>query len=174
MFNISFNSDIAPDSDHGQFGTILFGAESDNFNSYFTSFSRKSYEDQWRNSVRILLKDRKPTGLFCNVDLEEDGTGLLWLYTVIPAEDAKCEKNRETGYYITQRFLPVCTDPNTFLTRKYWEFEDGTQGKEISYYFLDLAAPERFFDYLDPETCGISSWFVSETDMRDFAEMGEP
>lgn len=116
----------------------------------------------------MAVQDRKVSALFFNVDLEVDGTGWLWFFTLIPSEETALEERSDTGVFITQRFVPVCTQPGSFLTRRFLEYEDGTKGEELSFYFLDLDQPERFFGYLDTTVAGVSSWYVDNRAMISF------
>ena len=166
-FHISFTNDFAEDESCE--GAILLNGLPDTFISSLSFFSKQSYENQWAKAIRMASCDREITALFSNVDLDVDGTGWLWFYTLIPSEDVISEGHQEKGIFITHSFKPVCTDPKSFLTRRFIEFEDGSLGEELSFYFLDLKYPERFFGYLDPQICEISHWFVSDKDIKGTA-----
>lgn len=163
-FHISFNENTSLE-DSCQ-GSILLAGTPESFIASLSYFPRASYVKQWADAIRTVKHDRKPSALFSNVDLKADGTGWLWFYTLIPSEDIYSENAQEKGVFITQSFKPVCTDPNSFLTRRFIELEDGTVDEELSFYFLDLKHPERFFGYLDTEICGRSHWFVNDTDIQ--------
>lgn len=169
-FAISFNENTNQE-DYCE-GSILLAGLAKTFTASLTSFSKASYLKQWADAIRTAKHDRMFSALFTDVDLGTDGTGWLWFYTLIPSEDLeiyrpdeiKLENQPEKGIYITNSFYPVCTNPKSFLKRSYIEYEDGTKGDELTYYFLDLQHPERFFGYLDYKICGRSNWFVKNSD----------
>ena len=140
------------------------------FSSSLKSFSKDDYESLWKTSVQKSVLERQVTALFTDVWLETDGTGWLWFYTMVPSEETEEEEYSDTGIFITQRFVPVCTKPESFLTRKFIEFDDGTKGEELAFYFLDLRCPERFFGYLDTNISGVSRWFIKNQDVKKFLE----
>lgn len=162
-FCISFNENTSREDNCD--GSILLAGATETFTASLTSFSKASYLKQWADAIRTVKHDRKPSALFSNVDLGTDGTGWLWFYTLIPAEELELESQPEKGIYITNSFYPVCTNPKSFLKRSFLEYEDGTKGDELAFYFLDLQHPERFFGYLDAEICGRSHWFVNDADL---------
>ncbi len=146
-------------------GSILLSGVPEKFIASLTSFSMTSYQKQWSDAIRMVKYDRKPSALFTNVDLGDDGTGWLWIYTLIPSDELELEGQSEKGVYITNSFYPVCTNPSSFLKRSFLEYEDGTKGDELAFYFLDLQHPERFFGYLDTAICERSYWFLADADI---------
>jgi len=162
-FKVSFKSD----AEHRESceGIIYLEGVPETFVASLGHFSKEAYVNQWTEAIQTASRDRKPAALFSNVDLEEDGTGWLWYYTLIPSEEVNYGGKHESGIYITHSFKPVCTNPKSFLTRKYVELEDGTKDEELALYFLDLKQPDRFFGYLDTEIFGRSHWFVRDGDM---------
>jgi len=92
---------------------------------------------------------------------------VLWLYTLIPEEDTASfgQEQKKSGIFVVPGFRAVCTNPNSFLEPKYHDYDDGTKGREISMYFLDLERPERFFGYLDDGIDDRDHWFVRNDDV---------
>jgi len=160
-------------------GSILLGEHAETFQSCLKDFSRDQYEQQWLNALRIVLRDRRPTALFQSVDIVDDGVGTLWLYPIIPSEFAgdTAEKRLrlsdfprrdDAGVYLGERFMPVTVKASNFERRFYEEFEDGSKGDELAFYYLDLTAPERFFGYLGDDIADVSHWYFPNSDLEAF------
>lgn len=160
-------SEATSDQPHSE-GKISLDGKVETFTASTQLFSKAEYENHWKNSVRKAVQDRQVSALFSDVNLENDGTGWLFFYTLIPSEETTEGTHSNTGVFVTQRFVPVCTKPESFLTRKFIEYDDGSKGEELSFYFLDLDHPERFFGYLDTNILGVSNWFVKNRDMESF------
>lgn len=172
-FSIQFSSDEDCN------GSISLGDHLETFHSSIDHFSRDQYEQQWINALRITLEERRPTALFQNVEIGDDGVGTLWLYPIVASEfagdtDSKrlrlsdFPKQEDAGVYIGERFMPVTVDVSNFERRIYLEFEDGSKGDELALYYLDLSAPERFFGYLGDGIADVSHWYFSNSDIEAF------
>ncbi|NRP13025.1 hypothetical protein XMM379_000820 [Aliiroseovarius sp. xm-m-379] len=175
-FSISFNR-----SDKAVAGTgeISLGRQSETFSSCFKHFDLKQYEAQWKSALRITLTERRTSALFSSIELDDDGVGRLWLYSVIPSElagDTASKRARLTdfpaqedaGIFIGQRFMNVTVNISNFERRIFETYADGSHGDELALYYLDLSAPERFFGYLDDNIADCSHWYFSNEDLQSF------
>lgn len=160
-------------------GYISLGDYVENFYSCLNDFSREQYKQQWINALKMILEERRTTALFQSVEVDGDGVGRLLLYPVVPSElagntdfkkshlsDFPTQEN--AGVYIGERHMSVTTKASNFERRIYLELEDGSRGHELALYYLDLAAPERFFGYLDEDIADVSHWYFSNNDIEMF------
>ncbi|WP_370303333.1 hypothetical protein [Pseudooceanicola sp.] len=175
-FSISFHGEPTGEACEG---SISLGEFAETFHADLRSFSRQRYEQQWSDAVKAVLSDRKVVCLFYNVELNEEGYGLLWTYPIVPSElagDTLSKKKRlenfpdreDDGVYVTERFLNVTVKSENFERRLFWEFEDGSQGEEISLYYLDLSVPERLFGYMNDNIADVSHWYFPNSDLERF------
>ncbi len=155
-------------------GNIYLETSPETFSSSTQFFSRKDYQRQWKNAIHTVLKKRVIAGLFTNIELFDEGHGRLWLFNLIPHEDAIVarEEDRKEGIYVTQQFFNVTIDTKNFQKRMFFEYEDGTYDNdfELSLYYLDLDAPEKFYGYLSGYVCGVSSWHFKNSDFEQCLE----
>jgi hypothetical protein len=136
-------------------GFITLGQFTETFYSCLTHFDRGQYKRQWMKAVSGVVSQREITALFKSIDIDADGVGTLWLYSLIPSEFAGDRETKrlglmffpeqkDGGVYETERCLNVTVRSSNFERRIYEEFEGGIKN-ELALYYLDLAAPERFF-----------------------------
>lgn len=174
VFSICFTDDDDP-----QFlqGSISLGEHLETFHASLKDFSRDQYEQQWSNAMRVALTERRPTALFQSVNIRDDGVGTLWLYPIVPSELAvgtddkilsmsDSPKRDGAGVYLCERFMSVTVKASNFEQRIYEEFEDGSKGAELALYYLDLAAPERYYDYIDYAIGNVSNWYYPNSDLE--------
>ncbi|OUS38322.1 hypothetical protein A9Q94_02675 [Rhodobacterales bacterium 56_14_T64] len=175
-FTVSFSDEVMTDQAKG---SISLGDNLETFYSDLRSYSCEEYKAQWKAAISTSMRERRTTTLFKSVDLDGSGVGRLWLYSIVPSEIAGDTPKKQTqledfpacisdGVYLTERFMNVTVRHKSFNKRIYLQYEDGTFGEELALYFLDLAAPERFFGYLDDNVCHISHWYSPNSDLQNF------
>lgn len=169
MFDIKFGKST---SEHEIQGKIYLGERYETFLTSTEFFSRELYISQWKNAIYSALNTRQITALFTNIQLSKEGYGHLWLFNIIPAEEAGIvnEKDRKEGVYVTQQFFNITVNTGNFRKRIYCEDADGASNDEfeLSLYYLDMNAPEKFYGYLDGRICGVSSWHYNNLDFETF------
>lgn len=160
---------IGPDGGAEAEGQIFLPPVEEGFVADLSHYSRAQYQCQWRAALRRALEERRIAALFQSVEIGADGVGQLRLYPVIPAECAGAGASAEQGgIYLCERVMWVTLRPEAFVRRPRLAYEGGTEGADLALYFLDLAAPERFYGYLDSRICGLSHWYFSDAAVAAF------
>lgn len=147
-------------TDSTAIGEITLGEHRETFIPDLTHFTADQYRAQWKRALTRAVVHRESAALFQSLEIDNSGFGTLWLYPLVPSEDAKLNKDAD-GIYVTERFMPIVIDPHLLLERRFHQQDDGTNGPEIMSNFLDMTAPDRFFGYLDDTVSGISHWYYS-------------
>ena len=158
---------------------MVLGEFEEVFEASFEQFSRDQYQRQWREAVRLVLKERRTAALFYNVEIGDEGMGCIWLYPIVPSEFAGITEGErahlsdfpaqeDAGIYVGERFMFVTVDVSNFKRGLYREYEDGSKADEIALYYIDLSAPERFFVYLDDRLAHASHWYFPNSDLEAF------
>jgi hypothetical protein len=149
------------------------GETTDSMPCITSTMSVMDYKNQWLSAIDLAISERMPSAIFSSLELDTLGQGRLWLFNIIPEENAVVHDGSGTGFFVTQQFIFVTTNPDNLKVRTpISNLKKGTKNPYdyISPYYLDLNNLDRIFPYLWPQISGISHWYFTRDEVISFAD----
>jgi|GEM_PF-4799956 len=146
---------------------INLGGECETFDLITNDWSLKKYISQWKHAARIALNSRQTVGLIKRYESSKNHVKSIDIYTIIPKEEAYPNTYDESsGFYITESFMFISERLEVLSSNQYFDEIYESYGHYFPIYYFDENNISRFYLYLSDKVEGVSSWEVTNKDLR--------
>lgn len=75
------------------------------------------YKNQWLSAIDFAIRERLLSAIFASLELDKIGQGRLWIFNIIPEEEAVAHDGNGNGFFVTQQFIFVTTNTDNLRLR---------------------------------------------------------
>lgn len=153
---------------------ILLGEQYETFSLNLTDWSLTDYLKQWQNAIDLAIQNRCTVALIKNYEKATEHVKMMWIYTIIPEEDAESRKffNKDgSDFFITESFLFFTENKDLLSKSECFEEIYNSFGNYFPIYYFKEEHIKYFYLYLSPNISDVSHWKVSATTLSTITSL---
>lgn len=160
-----------------QKGMMFLDGVYESFELNLNSWSKSDYINQWKSAAQHSLDHRAVSALIKNYERPNGNVKKIDIYTIIPEEmtnplDYIFRSDTQKSFYITESFVFITDDINNIKNDIEFKKIYDAFGEYFPIYYFDESSMSKFYLYLSDRIEGISSWKISERDLKTVLDIG--